>query len=396
MKLSRKICDCAQSPIRKFYPYAVAAQQRGIRIHQLNIGQPDIQTPPAFFEAIEAGRRDVLAYAESPGIPVLLEAIRAYYARIGASFETQDILVTTGGSEALLMAMLCILDEGDEVLIPEPYYPNYFTFIRMAGGRVHPIPTSPEDGYRYAERARVEPHITEKTRAILLSNPGNPTGTVLTHEEMEMLVDVARQHDLFLIGDEAYREFVYAGEPLQSFGEFIHAAENVILIDTVSKRFSACGARIGCLISRNRELMAHAMKYAQCRLAVPTLDQLASAALYQVGPEYFAAAREEYKRRRDTVVRKLQQIPGVVCKCPKGAFYLMAALPVDDADTFQQWLLEEFEDHGDTVMFAPGEPFYGTPGKGKNEIRIAYVLKQQDLERAMDLLALGIRAYQQR
>ena len=180
MKLSRKICDCAQSPIRKFYPYAVAAQQRGIRIHQLNIGQPDIQTPPAFFEAIEAGRRDVLAYAESPGIPALLEAIRAYYARIGASFETQDILVTTGGSEALLMAMLCILDEGDEVLIPEPYYPNYFTFIRMAGGRVHPIPTSPEDGYRYAERARVEPHITEKTRAILLSNPGNPTGTVLT------------------------------------------------------------------------------------------------------------------------------------------------------------------------------------------------------------------------
>ena len=312
MKLSRKICDCAQSPIRKFYPYAVAAQQRGIRIHQLNIGQPDIQTPPAFFEAIEAGRRDVLAYAESPGIPVLLEAIRAYYARIGASFETQDILVTTGGSEALLMAMLCILDEGDEVLIPEPYYPNYFTFIRMAGGRVHPIPTSPEDGYRYAERARVEPHITEKTRAILLSNPGNPTGTVLTHEEMEMLVDVARQHDLFLIGDEAYREFVYAGEPLQSFGEFTDAAENVILIDTVSKRFSACGARIGCLISRNRELMAHAMKYAQCRLAVPTLDQLASAALYQVGPEYFAAAREEYKRRRDTVVRKLQQIPGVV------------------------------------------------------------------------------------
>ena len=231
---------------------------------------------------------------------------------------------------------------------------------------------------------------------LLVGLPALRLKGVLTHEEMEMLVDVARQHDLFFIGDEAYREFVYAGEPLQSFGEFTHAAENVILIDTVSKRFSACGARIGCLISRNRELMAHAMKYAQCRLAVPTLDQLASAALYQVGPEYFAATREEYKRRRDTVVRKLQQIPGVVCKCPKGAFYLMAALPVDDADTFQQWLLEEFEDHGDTVMFAPGEPFYGTPGKGKNEIRIAYVLKQQDLERAMDLLALGIRAYQQR
>ena len=245
MKLSRKICDCAQSPIRKFYPYAVAAQQRGIRIHQLNIGQPDIQTPPAFFEAIEAGRRDVLAYAESPGIPALLEAIRAYYARIGASFETQDILVTTGGSEALLMAMLCILDEGDEVLIPEPYYPNYFTFIRMAGGRVHPIPTSPEDGYRYAERARIEPHITEKTRAILLSNPGNPTGTVLTPAELRLMADIASEHGLYLICDEVYREFIYDGAEPATAGSFRDIDENLILIDSVSKRFSACGARIG-------------------------------------------------------------------------------------------------------------------------------------------------------
>ena len=211
-----------------------------------------------------------------------------------------------------------------------------------------------------------------------------------------MLVDVAKEHGLFIIGDEAYREFVYAGEPLQSMGQFADAAENVIVIDTVSKRFSACGARIGCLITRNRELMAHAMKYAQCRLSVPTLDQVAAAALYNVGPEYFAAVREEYKRRRDTVMQKLQAIPGVVCECPKGAFYVMAALPVDDADAFQRWLLEEFQDNGDTVMFAPGEPFYATPGRGRNEIRIAYVLKQEDLERAMDLLALGIRAYNAR
>lgn len=211
-----------------------------------------------------------------------------------------------------------------------------------------------------------------------------------------MMVDIAKEHDLFIIGDEAYREFVYAGEPLQSLGEFEDAAENVIVIDTVSKRFSACGARIGCLISRNRELMAHAMKYAQCRLCVPTIDQLASAALYDVGPEYFAAVRDEYKRRRDTVMRKLQEIPGVVCECPKGAFYAMAALPVDDAEKFQIWLLEHFDDHGDTVMFAPGGGFYATPGKGINEIRIAYVLKQADLERAMDLLALGIQAYNNR
>ena len=219
---------------------------------------------------------------------------------------------------------------------------------------------------------------------------------VLTPEEMRMMVDIAKEHGLFIIGDEAYREFVYAGEPLQSLGEFEDAAENLILIDSVSKRFSACGARIGCLISRNKELMAHAMKYAQCRLCVPTIDQVASAALYDVGPAYFAAVRDEYKRRRDTVMRKLKEIPGVVCECPKGAFYAMAALPVDDAEKFQIWLLEHFEDHGDTVMFAPGGGFYATPGKGINEIRIAYVLKQVDLERAMDLLALGIQAYNNR
>ena len=396
MKFSSKVQKCGLSPMRKFHPYAVAAEAKGRNIYHLNIGQPDIETPKAFFDAVRSFDLPVLEYAPSPGVPALIEAIRDYYAALDMHFAAEDILITNGGSEALQIAMNCILDDGDEILIPEPFYPNYNTKARTCGAVIHPVSTSPEEGYFYADRRRIEAEITPRTRAILVTNPGNPTGTVLTHEEMEMLVDVARQHDLFLIGDEAYREFVYAGEPLQSFGEFTHAAENVILIDTVSKRFSACGARIGCLISRNRELMAHAMKYAQCRLAVPTLDQLASAALYQVGPEYFAAAREEYKRRRDTVVRKLQQIPGVVCKCPKGAFYLMAALPVDDADTFQQWLLEEFEDHGDTVMFAPGKPFYGTPGKGKNEIRIAYVLKQQDLERAMDLLALGIRAYQQR
>ena len=214
---------------------------------------------------------------------------------------------------------------------------------------------------------------------------------------MRMMVDIAKEHNLFIIGDEAYREFVYEdGAPLRSMGEFEDAADNVVIIDTVSKRFSACGARIGCIISRNHELIGEALKFCQARLAVATLDQIAAAALYDVGPEYFAAVKEEYKLRRDTVVSKLQQIPGVICECPKGAFYLMAALPVDDADKFQQWLLTDFDDHGDTVMFAPGEPFYATPGKGKNEIRIAYVRKQADLERAMDLLALGIQAYNNR
>ena len=230
----------------------------------------------------------------------------------------------------------------------------------------------------------------------MCTTPGNPTGCVLTPEEMRLMVDIAKEHELFIIGDEAYREFVYAGEPLQSLGEFADAADNVIVIDTVSKRFSACGARIGCILSRNKELMSEAMKYCQARLSVATLDQIAAAALYDVGPEYFAAVREEYKRRRDTVVAKLKEIPGVMCECPKGAFYLMAALPVDDADAFQKWLLTDFDDNGDTVMFAPGGPFYATPGKGVNEVRIAYVLKQQDLERAMDLLAKGIEAYNNR
>ena len=304
-----------------------------------------------------------------------------------------DILITTGGSEALQIAANCLLDDGDEVIVPEPFYPNYHTFITTAGGVIHPLHTKPEEGYFYADRARIEACITPKTKAIMITNPGNPTGTCLTEAQMKMLLDVAVAHDLYLVADEVYREFTYDGEPLHSFGKFDYGQENLILIDSVSKRFSACGARIGCLISRNREFMANALKYCQARLSVATLDQIAAAALYSVGPEYFEQVRQEYKRRRDAVVRKLHEIPGVICECPRGAFYLMAALPVDDAEKFQLWLLQEFEDHGDTVMFSAGEPFYATPGKGCNEIRIAYVLKQEDLERAMDLLALGIRKY---
>lgn len=382
--------------MRKFHPYAVAAKAAGKRIYHLNIGQPDIETPPQYFEAVRNFQLPVLAYAESPGMPVLIDAIRRYYGNLGMRFEQDDILITTGGSEALQIVFNCILDDGDEVLIPEPFYPNYNTMVNTCGAVIRPIPTTPQEGYHYASRARIEAGITPRTRAIVCTTPGNPTGNVLTREEMRMLVDVAKEHELFIIGDEAYREFVYGGEPLQSFGEFEDAAGNVVVIDTVSKRFSACGARIGCIISRNRELMGEALKYCQARLAVATLDQVASAALYDVGPAYFTAVREEYKRRRDTVVARLKEIPGVVCTCPRGAFYLMAALPVDDADEFQKWLLTDFDDNGDTVMFAPGRSFYATPGRGVNEIRIAYVLKQKDLERAMDLLAKGIEAYNRR
>ena len=393
MKLSRKICDCAQSPIRKFYPYAVAAQQRGIRIHQLNIGQPDIQTPPAFFEAIEAGRRDVLAYAESPGIPVLIEAIRAYYARIGASFETQDILVTTGGSEALQIALSCILDEGDEIIIPEPFYPNYSTFVTLTGATIRPITTTPEENYKFAIRERVEACINEHTRAILFTNPGNPTGTILTEEELRLMADIAKEHNLFIIGDEVYREFVYGGEKLMSLLQLEGYEDNVVVIDSVSKRFSACGARIGCVITRNSDLYNNAMKWCQGRLCASTIDQVASAALYTVGPEYFDAVRKEYKARRDTLVEGLKKIPGVIYSEPKGAFYVMAKLPVDDAEKFQLFMLEEFDDNGDTLMFTPAESFYKTPHTGVNEIRMAYVINQDALKRSMELLAKGIEAY---
>jgi len=382
--------------MRKFHPFAVAAEAKGRKIYHLNIGQPDIETPPVFFDAVKEFKQPVLAYAPSPGIPELVEAVRSYYAKLDIKLESGDILAATGGSEALEMVLECILDDGDEILIPEPFYPNYNTFTRVTGGKIHPIPTTPEEGYHYADRKKIEAEINEHTRAIMVTNPGNPTGVVLTHEEMKLIVDIAKEHNLFVIGDEVYREFVYGGEKLATLLEFEDAAENVIVIDSVSKRFSACGARVGVLISRNKELMSHAMKYCQGRLCSATLDQVGAAALYTVGPEYFAAVRDEYKKRRDTCMAGLEKIPGVVCKCPKGAFYIMAKLPVDNTDTFQQWLLENFEDHGDTVMFAPGEGFYATPGKGRDEVRLAYVLKQADLERAMELLALGIQAYNAR
>ena len=397
MQISINANRCEPSPMRKFHPYAVEAEKQGKKIYHLNIGQPDLPTPQAYFDAVRSFDRKTLAYAESPGMPVLIDAVRGYYHDLGVDLEPNDVLITTGGSEALLMTCLSILDPYTEVIIPEPYYPNYTTFVHAAGGVIRALPTNPWEGYRYADRERIESLITPNTRAILITNPGNPTGVVLSNEEMRMIADIAKKHNLFLICDEVYREFCYDDKfGVPTMARFRDIDENLVIVDSVSKRFSACGARIGCMISRNKELMAQAMKYAQCRLSVPTLDQIASAALYSVGPEYFAAVRDEYKLRRDTVIRKLKEIPGVVCECPKGAFYVMAALPVDDADKFQMFLLEEFDDHGDTVMFAPGEPFYATPGKGRNEIRIAYVLKQENLERAMDLLRLGIEAYNKR
>ena len=393
MKISKRVLSCELSPIRKFAPYAEAARARGTKIYHLNIGQPDIVTPPAFYEAVRNFSNPVLEYAGSDGRPELINAIISYYNKLNVRYEHGDILITVGGSEALNILMMCILDEGSEVLIPEPFYPNYTTFIHAAGGRVQPIPTSAEEGYRLPDRKQIESRINANTRAILVTNPSNPTGVALTKEQQQMLVDIAVKHDLYLISDEVYREFVYNSDELTTFASFEQAKENVVLIDSVSKRFSACGARIGCLISKNRTLMGEAMKFCQARLCVATLDQIAAARLYELDSDYFAQTKEEYCRRRDTVIEKLQQIPDVICSHPDGAFYTMAALPIDDAEKFQTWLLNEFSDHGETVMFSPARCFYATPGKGINEIRIAYVLNQKDLTRAMELLALGIEAY---
>ncbi len=304
------------------------------------------------------------------------------------------MLITTGGSEALMLACLSILDPYTEVIIPEPYYPNYTTFVHMAGGGIRALPTNAEEGFRYAVRERIESLITKNTRAIMITNPGNPTGVVLTQEEMRMIADVAKEHNLYLISDEVYREFCYGdGDGVPTMGRFRDIDENLIIIDSVSKQFSACGARVGCVITKNKELQHALLKFCQSRLAVATIDQIGATALYTVDADYYRKCREEYRKRRDLVVEQLQKIPGVMVQKPMGAFYIMAGLPVDDADKFQKWLLEEFDDNGDTVMFAPGAPFYETPGKGINEVRIAYVLEEEKLVRAMELLEIGIRTY---
>ena len=371
------------------------AKQQGKKIYHLNIGQPDLDTPQASHEAVRSFDNSTLEYAASPGEPVLIDAVRDYYNRLGVALEPNDVFITTGGSEALLFTCLSILDPYTEVIIPEPYYPNYTTFVHAAGGVIRALPTCPEEGYHYADRKRIESLITKNTRAILITNPGNPTGVVLDEQEMRMIADIAKKYDLYLICDEVYREFCYDDKfGVPTMARFADVSDNLVIIDSVSKRFSACGARVGCVVTKNKELQQALLKFCQSRLSVATIDQIGAAALYSVDQEFFARSKEEYRKRRDTVVGHLRAIPGVLVEEPMGAFYVMARLPVDDADKFQRWLLEVFEDNGDTVMFAPGAPFYETPGKGVNEVRIAYVRKQEELERAMDLLEKGIARYQ--
>ena len=393
MKLSNKVESMQFSPIRKFNPIAQKAKDAGKKVYHLNIGQPDVETPQCFMDAIKNYDSKVIAYAESGGLTVLQDAVTEYFKNYNMDIERRDMIVTTGGSEALNMTFLSILNEGDEVLIAEPFYTNYHTFATAAGGKVVPITTKAEEGYHYAKREQIEPLITEKTKAICCINPGNPTGTVLTRDEMKLIGEIAKEHDLWIIADEVYREFAYDGREATSFGQLDEFKDRVIIVDSVSKRHSACGARIGLLISKNEEFMKNVMKIAQGRLCVSTVDQIGAAALFRLPLSYYDEVKAEYCGRRDVVYEELMKIPGVVCQKPGGAFYMTAKLPVDNIEDFLMFLLTEFEDNGETVMFAPAEGFYATPGLGKDEMRIAYVLNQADMRRGVELIRLGIEAY---
>lgn len=396
MKLSKKVGIMQHSPIRKFNQYALDAESAGKKIYRLNIGQPDVETPPCFIEAIKNYHEKVVAYAESAGDSILQYAICRYFTKYGIHFDPENILITNGGSEALSMVFTTILDEGDEIITPEPFYTNYHTFITAAGGKIVPITTKAEEGYAYANRELIEASITPKTRAICCISPGNPTGRVLSLEDMKLIGEIAKEHDLWIIADEVYREFVYDGHDVTSFGMLKEFEDRVIIADSISKRFSACGARIGCIISKNAELMDGLMKIAQGRLCAATLDQVGAAALYSLDKSYYDSVKAEYESRRDAAYEEFMKIPGIVCQKPVGSFYLMAKLPIDDAEKFLIYLLTEFEDNGETVMFSPAEGFYATEGLGKNEIRIAYVLNKDAMRRGAELIRLGIEKYNSR
>lgn len=396
MKLSKRVCEMKHSPIRKFNKYSIEAEEKGKKVYHLNIGQPDIETPSCFIDVIKNFDKKVVSYSESGGETVLLDAICGYFKDYGINFEREDIIITNGGSEALNMVFTSILDPGDEALIPEPFYSNYHTFITGAGGKVVPVTTRAEEGYDFARAKLIEDAITAKTKAICCISPGNPTGRVLTLADMELIGEIAVKHDLWIIADEVYREFVYDKRHVTSFGMMEKFRDRVVIIDSVSKRFSACGARIGCIASKNEKLMDGIMKIAQGRLCVSTLDQVGSAELYHLDNSYYDEMRAEYESRRDAAYRELIKIPGIVCKKPGGAFYMMAKLPIDDVEDFLIYLLTEFEDKGETVMFAPAEGFYGTENLGSNEIRIAYVLNSDHMRRAVELIRLGLESYKNR
>lgn len=394
MHFSDRIQALKISPIRRLIPYADAAKAQGKKVYHLNIGQPDIKTPEGYFEAVHNFKTATIAYQPSQGILPLREAVAGYYNAMGIPFEPNDIYITCGGSEALSFAVNILCDPGDELLVPEPFYANYNTFARLSLAQIKPIPTKAETGFHLPPEEVVESLITPKTRAFWVSHPCNPTGVVYTPEEVHMLCRLAKKHDLFVIADEAYREFVYEADDYVSFGQVEDARDRVIMIDSVSKRYSVCGARIGWIAIKNKEFNAQVMKLCQGRLSVSEIEQVGVTALYKTTPKsYLQEVNKEYKMRRDVLYKGLKEIDGVVCHEPKGAFYTMVKLPVDDSEKFIIWMLQNFDINGETTMAAPGSGFYAQPGLGLDEVRMAYVLKKEDLEKALYILKNALAVY---
>ena len=392
-KISKKGQQMPESPIRKLVPYAEVAKKKGHHVYHLNIGQPDIKTPEVALQAVKNADITVLEYSHSAGFDSYREKLAAYYQKQGLPIEKEDIIITTGGSESLIFALGSTMDEGDEVIIPEPFYANYNGFSVQNGVKVVPVMSGMDTGFALPSIADFEKLITPKTKAILICNPGNPTGYLYSKEEIGQLAALVKKHDLFLIADEVYREFVYDGHEHFSVMNEESIAQNAIMVDSVSKRFSMCGARIGCIVSKNKELMQTAMKFAQARLSPPTFAQIGSEAALDTPQSYFDDVITEYKDRRDTLVNALNAIDGVEVSMPKGAFYCIAKLPVKSAEDFAKWILESFELNGGTVMMAPAAGFYSTPGVGLDEVRLAYVLKKEDLIKSAEIIKEALKVY---
>ncbi len=395
IKVSGRLLEVPASPIRKLVPYATAAKKRGIKVYHLNIGDPDIKTPEVMIDVLKNWKDNPIAYGQSQGQPKFLESLVGYYKKLGYSFvESKNIQVTTGGSEAISMALFAVCAPGEEVITFEPYYANYNSYSKINGVKIVPVLTKGETGFHLPDRKVIEKKIGKKTKAILICNPSNPTGTVYTKEEMEMLVSICVKNNLFLISDEVYREFVYDGKKYFSILEYMKKyPDKMILLDSLSKRYSLCGARLGMIVSLNKDLTDGVLRMAQGRLSSGYVDQAMAEKLTEVDDSYFKAVHREYQTRRDLLYKGLKSIPGVYLEKPEGAFYTIVKLPVKDSEDFCQWLLEKFSYKNGTVMVAPAAGFYGTPGMGKNEVRIAYVLNVQDLEKAIEIIAHALVEY---
>jgi len=391
--ISKKGQAMPASPIRKLVPYSEAAKKKGRVVYHLNIGQPDIATPQIALDAIKSMNNKVIEYSHSAGNESYRKKLAAYYQKLGLPVQTEDVMITTGGSEALLFSIMSCLDEGDEIIVPEPFYANYNSFALTSGAKIVPITASISNGFALPPIEEFEKKITSKTKAILICNPSNPTGYLYTQKELELLRDIVIKHDLYFFADEVYREFCYDGRTHYSTLLLEGIDEHLVMIDSVSKRYSMCGARIGAVVTRNRELYATILKFAQARLSPPSFGQIAGEAALETPQSYFDEVIMEYKKRRDVTIQLLSEIPGVVSPTPGGAFYTVVQLPVDDADHFCQWMLSDFEYNNQTVMMAPASGFYATKGLGKNEVRIAYVLNEDSLRNAMECLKVGLEEY---